>query len=78
MLTACPWLQVLGDRSLKFKYLNPNTLFVAVGPPDGVPSAALPPDALQLTVSIIDTVTGRPLFRQTHQVRLSCGISYNN
>ena len=35
--------QVLGDRSIKYKYLNPNTLIVALGsgpiaPPPGSPS----------------------------------------
>ena len=42
------WQQVLGDRSIKYKYLNPNTLLVALGsgpgsakpPPASAPSAA--------------------------------------
>ncbi|KAK9811605.1 hypothetical protein WJX72_006834 [[Myrmecia] bisecta] len=60
-------IKILGDYSLKIKYMNPNTLFVATGPPDGVPTAELPLEAVRLTVHILDTVTGRPLFRQTHQ-----------
>lgn len=57
---------MLGDRSLKLKYLNPNLLLLASGPPDGVPGASL--KAPRLTISLLDTVTGQVLFRQTHQV----------
>lgn len=49
--------QVLGDRSLKLKYLNPNTLFVATG------------NGRTLTASLLDTVSGRFLHRQSHAAR---------
>lgn len=56
-------LQVLGDRSLKYKYLNPNTLFIATGSPAGVDADG---DDAPLTAHIIDAVTGRMLHRQSH------------
>ncbi len=58
-------MQVVGDRSLKVKHLNPHALLVASGAPLGAPT---PPAQLQLHVEILDAVTGRPLFRQVHQV----------
>ena len=48
---------MLGDRSLKLKHLNANTLFVASG------------DGRALTASLLDTVTGRFLHRQIHAAR---------
>ncbi|KAK9825151.1 hypothetical protein WJX81_005905 [Elliptochloris bilobata] len=48
------YAKVLGDRSLKLKHLNPNTLFVATG------------DGRTLTASLLDTVSGRFLHRQLH------------
>lgn len=48
---------MLGDRSLKLKHLNPNTLFVSTG------------DGRTLTASLLDTVTGRFLHRQAHAAR---------
>ena len=36
-----PVAQVLGDRSIKYRYLNPNTLVVVAGP---APGQALHPD----------------------------------
>ena len=58
---------MLGDRSLKLKYLNPNLLLLATGAPNGVATSAS--KSPRLTVSILDTVTGQVLFRQSHQVR---------
>eukprot|EP00951_Prasinocladus_malaysianus_P023556 scaffold200866_cov40-Prasinocladus_malaysianus.AAC.1 len=55
--------QVLGDRSMMVKYLNRNTLFVAVGS-----SNSMDEDS-ELTVHVIDTASGRHLFRQTHKAR---------
>ncbi len=55
--SAAPRAQVLGDRSLKLKHLNANTLFVASG------------DGRTLTASLLDTVTGRFLHRQIHAAR---------
>ncbi len=63
--------RVLGSGELKFKYLNPNTLLVAVGEPrngrirlsDGASSGP------RLTVTLLDVVSGRVLFSQTHEVR---------
>ncbi|KAL4458516.1 hypothetical protein ABPG75_013381 [Micractinium tetrahymenae] len=64
--------RVLGSGELKFKYLNPNTLLVAVGEPRGArsghsggdDSAAAGP---RLTVTLLDAVSGRVLFSQTHE-----------
>lgn len=58
------WAQVLGDRSLKLKYLNPNTLFVATGSQPGQATGA----ERHITAHIFDTVTGQLLFSQTHEV----------
>ena len=60
-------LQVLGDRSLKLKYLNPNTLFLASGTPPDSPAAGT--KAARITAHLIDTVTGRVLWSQTHEVQ---------
>lgn len=57
---------MLGDRSLKLKYLNPNLLLLVSGPPDSVPLTKI--KRPQLTVSILDTVSGQVLYRQSHQV----------
>lgn len=48
---------MLGDRSLKLKHLNPNTLFVATG------------DGRTLSANLLDTVSGRFLHRQQHAAR---------
>jgi hypothetical protein len=60
-------VQVLGDRSLKLKYLNPNTLFVATGTLPGQHKAG----DCHITAHVIDTVTGHVLFSQTHEVALA-------
>lgn len=56
--------QVLGDRSLKLKYLNPNTLFVVTGSLPGQAKGS----ARHVTAHIFDTITGQLLFSQIHQV----------
>lgn len=61
-------LQVLGNRSLKIKYLNPSTVFVASGPAPGLLSEDLDSSSIRLTVQIVDTVTGAPIHRQVHKV----------
>ena len=48
------WTHVPGDRSTLFKYLNPNTIFVATS------------DGTAVHVSLIDGVTGRILYRVRH------------
>jgi|MDSX01.1.fsa_nt_gb hypothetical protein len=48
------WTRVPGDRSTLFKYLNPNTIFVATS------------DGTAVHVSLIDGVTGRILYRVRH------------
>ena len=58
---------MLGDRTLKFKYLNPNTAFVASGPADGSSTEDLDREDLELMVTVLDTVTGRIIFRQIHK-----------
>eukprot|EP00873_Tetraselmis_striata_P009215 jgi/Tetstr1/429479/TSEL_019386.t1 len=56
-------VKVLGDRTMLVKYLNRNTLFLATGPK----LSAAAHEASELTVHIIDTVTGRHHFRQVHK-----------
>lgn len=61
--------RVLGDGSVKFKYLSPNTLLAVVGLPRG--AAELGSDAAEggrLTALALDAVTGRVLFSQAHEV----------
>lgn len=58
--------KVLGDRSLKVKHLNRHVVLLASGSTPGRPSPAgeAPP---QLAIELVDSVTGKFLFRQTHQ-----------
>jgi hypothetical protein len=56
-------LQILGDRGFKYKYTNPNVLLLAVA--SGSPSD--PISQQQLTVMLIDTVTGGVLVQQRHE-----------
>jgi len=69
------WLQILGDRSLKYKYINPNLLFVATAPGSSAgfgsedSSLAARKPALedqQVSVALINTVTGAVLHQQVH------------
>ncbi|GFR39708.1 hypothetical protein Agub_g187 [Astrephomene gubernaculifera] len=65
-------VKVLSDRTIKYKYLNPNLLVVATGPANGAP--AVDPESgdagdvlsAEVTVHLVDTVTGRVLHRQSH------------
>lgn len=59
-------LQILGDRSLKYRYLNPNLLFVATGPSPSA-SGQVSPDEQSVSVTILNTVTGGVLHTQVHQ-----------
>ncbi|KAG2493104.1 hypothetical protein HYH03_008767 [Edaphochlamys debaryana] len=62
-------VKVLSDRSIKYKYLNPNLLFVASGPATGAAldgSAGVGTLASEVTATLLDTVTGRVLHRQSH------------
>ena len=68
-------LQILGNKSLKIKYLNPSTVFIATGPPTGMLSEELDSSSIMLTVQIVDTVTGAPIYRQVHKVNLKCTAS---
>lgn len=61
---------MLGDKSLKVKYLNPNLLLVASGTPLGFTSESLGQDVQALHILLVDAVTGRPVFRQSHKVSL--------
>jgi hypothetical protein len=64
--------RVLGSGELRFKYLNPNTLLVAVGRPSpgsGVGGGSEGSDEPKLTVVLLDAVTGRLLFSQNHEVQ---------
>eukprot|EP00192_Tetraselmis_astigmatica_P002112 CAMPEP_0117674976 /NCGR_PEP_ID=MMETSP0804-20121206/15346_1 /TAXON_ID=1074897 /ORGANISM="Tetraselmis astigmatica, Strain CCMP880" /LENGTH=1011 /DNA_ID=CAMNT_0005483923 /DNA_START=47 /DNA_END=3082 /DNA_ORIENTATION=- len=56
-------VKVLGDRSMLVKYLNPNTIFMATS---SAPSS-FSNEGSELEIHIIDTVTGRHLFRQVHK-----------
>ncbi|KAA6420005.1 MAG: ER membrane complex subunit 1-like [Trebouxia sp. A1-2] len=56
--------KILGNKSLKIKYLNPSTVFIATGPPEGLLTEDLEPSSIALTVQIVDTVTGSPVHRQ--------------
>jgi len=60
-------MQILGNKSLKIKYLNPSTVFIATGPPEGLLTEDLEPSSIALTVQIVDTVTGAPVHRQVHK-----------
>ena len=64
--------QVLGDRSIKYRYLNPNTLLVVTGSPPAAGRAhqssgeADESSGAALTAVLLDTVTGRVIHRQEH------------
>jgi hypothetical protein len=58
-------LQVLGDRSLKYNYLNPNLLFVATGTPPA-DAARMSPEQQQVSITLLNTVTGGVLHQQLH------------
>jgi hypothetical protein len=62
--------RVVGSGQIKFKYLNPNTLLVAVGWPSAA-AAERAGGEPSLTVVLLDAVTGRVLHSQTHQVAAS-------
>lgn len=50
-----------------YKYLNPNTLFVATHTPGGTGDGGDDdPEEARVTVHLIDTVTGGLLVRQSH------------
>ncbi|RYO88404.1 hypothetical protein DL764_008731 [Monosporascus ibericus] len=49
--------RVLGDRSVKYKYLNPNTIVVA----------SVDETALSLTIYLLDTISGQVLHSTTYE-----------
>ncbi|KAL6872103.1 hypothetical protein J3F83DRAFT_733820 [Trichoderma novae-zelandiae] len=64
--------RVLGDRSVNYKYLNPNTVVIA----------AIDSAASTLSVYLLDTVTGQMLASQVHDgvdgdKEISCTMSEN-
>ncbi|KAK3330587.1 DUF1620-domain-containing protein [Apodospora peruviana] len=64
--------RVLGDRSVKYKYLNPNALVLA----------AVDDAALTLTVYLLDTVTGQILYSSKYEgvdagKPIECAMSEN-
>ncbi|KAL1884233.1 hypothetical protein VTK73DRAFT_5369 [Phialemonium thermophilum] len=64
--------RVLGDRRVKYKYLNPNTAVIS----------AADDQSLTLTVYLLDTVSGEILFSATHEgvdtsKHAECSISEN-
>jgi hypothetical protein len=56
-------MRILGDHTMLYKYLNRNTLFIATAPPDYLAAGAEP----HITVALVDTVSGRVLYRVRHQ-----------
>ncbi|OTB07472.1 hypothetical protein M426DRAFT_318143 [Hypoxylon sp. CI-4A] len=64
--------RVLGDRTVKYKYLNPNTLVVA----------AIDEQAKSLTVYLLDTVSGQVLTSSTYEgvdpsKDITCAVAEN-
>ncbi|KAI1642828.1 DUF1620-domain-containing protein [Daldinia loculata] len=64
--------RVLGDRTVKYKYLNPNTLVVA----------AINEQAASLSVYLLDTVSGQVLTSSTYEgidptKDISCAVAEN-
>ena len=60
-------MQVLGNRDMRLKYLNRNTIFAVSGTQqDGIHTM----ESL-LTAQLIDTVTGQVLYSQSLQVVLT-------
>lgn len=62
-------LQILGDRSLKYKYINPNLLFVATAPSSSSSDSSgrrVPAEEQQVSVALINTVSGAVLHQQVH------------
>ncbi|KAI1460106.1 DUF1620-domain-containing protein [Annulohypoxylon moriforme] len=64
--------RVLGDRTVKYKYLNPNTLVVA----------AVDEQATALTVYLLDTVSGQVLTSSTYEgvdptKDITCAVAEN-
>lgn len=64
--------RVLGDRTVKYKYLNPNTLVLG----------AVDDSAGTLTVYLLDTVSGQVLFSSKHEgvdasKRIECAMAEN-
>ena len=69
-------MQILGDRSLKYKYINPNLLFVATAPNTASSSSSgqqasasarkQPAEEQQVSIALINTVTGAVLHQQVH------------
>ncbi len=53
--------QVLGDRSLKFKYTNPGVIFLAMGRENG--DGELP----SVTATLVSADDGAVLYQQTHE-----------
>ena len=61
-------VQVLGNRSMKLKYLNPNVIFVASGPPEGQAAQATAAIEAAVTVQLIDTISGQVIYSQALEV----------
>jgi hypothetical protein len=70
-LAPCPYRtapQVLGDRSLMYKYINPNTLLVLTGTSAAALAAlAEPEEGAAVTALLVDTVTGAVRASYEHQ-----------
>ncbi len=61
---------MLGDRTLKFKFISPNLVFAAVGPAaDTGADDSSTAGASSITVWVLDATTGRVLVSHTHKVR---------
>lgn len=59
--------KVIADEDVMYKYVSKNMLFVAtVSPKASGPIGSATPDESVLVVHLVDTVTGRILYRMTH------------
>lgn len=56
-------VKILGDRSVQYKYLSPNVLFVALGDKPGSTSKK----SNKLQVQLVDSVTGEVFYHAVHQ-----------
>lgn len=67
--TIAMYLQVLGNRDMKLKYLNSNLVFV-------ISSSVVQAEEPSLHVQLIDTVSGQMLYSQSLQVKFPHEVSY--
>lgn len=74
--------RVLGDRSVKYKYLNPNTIVVATIDGGSSEGATIAAASSSLTIYLLDTISGQVLHAAAHEgidpnKEISCTIAEN-